>query len=216
MGEPEVFVRAHTEKGDVNPYRYLFADAQATRSTIGIAIMTSIQNFGYYGTMIWLPSYLSSQMGMSLTRTALWTSVIVAGGAVGMLVFGHLADRLGRKPMFVAFQVMAAAMAFIYPQVTDPTMLLIAGFASGITLSGMIGGYGALISESYPTQARATAQNILFNFGRGVGGFGPLVIGWLASMYSLPAALSFLVAIWIVDIVVTMTMIKERRGAPLT
>ena len=216
MGEPELFVRAHAEKGDVNPYRCLFADAEATRSTIGIAIMTSVQNFGYYGTMIWLPSYLTSQMGMSLTRTALWTSVTVAGGAVGMFVFGHLADRLGRKPMFVLFQVLAAVMAFVYPQVKDPTMLLFAGFASGITLSGMIGGYGALISESYPTQARATAQNVLFNFGRGVGGFGPLVIGWLASMYSLPAALSFLVAIWIVDIVVTMTMIKERRGAPLT
>ncbi|MDC7789325.1 hypothetical protein PQJ75_19980 [Rhodoplanes sp. TEM] len=114
------------------------------------------------------------------------------------------------------FQASALATAFIYPQVTDPTVLLFAGFASGITLSGMIGGYGALISESYPTQARATAQNILFNFGRGVGGFGPLVVGWLASKYSLPAALSLLVIAWAIDIVVTVTMIKERRGEPLT
>ncbi len=217
MGEPEIFVRAHAEQGDkgANPYRYLFADAEATRSTIGIAIMTSIQNFGYYGTLVWLPTYLYTQMGMSLMRSAQWTSVTVVGGAVGMLVFGHLADRFGRKPMFVAFQVMAAAMALIYPQVTDQTMLLVAGFAIGITLSGMIGGYGALISESYPTQARATAQNILFNFGRGVGGFGPLVIGSLAAMYSLRVALSFLVVIWVIDIILTLTMIKERRGEPL-
>ncbi|RAI44632.1 MFS transporter [Rhodoplanes roseus] len=215
LHEPEIFVQAQ-QKPSGSPYRYLFADRDATRSTIGIAIMTSVQNFGYYGTMIWLPSYLSTQLGFSLTRTALWTAVTVGGGAFGMFVFGHLADRFGRKPMFILFQVCAMAMAFIYPQVTDPTALLFAGFASGITLSGMIGGYGALISESYPTQARATAQNILFNFGRGVGGFGPLVIGWLATRYSLPAALSLLVVIWAIDIVVTVTMIKERRGEPLT
>ncbi|NVO16523.1 MAG: MFS transporter [Rhodoplanes sp.] len=215
LHEPELFVRA-AQKTSGSPYRYLFADRDATRSTIGIAIMTSIQNFGYYGTMIWLPSYLSTQLGFSLTRTALWTAVTVSGGAFGMFIFGHLADRFGRKPMFILFQISAMAMAFIYPQITDPTMLAVAGFATGITLSGMIGGYGALISESYPTQARATAQNILFNFGRGVGGFGPLVIGWLATKYSLPAALSFLVVIWAIDIVVTLTMIKERRGEPLT
>ena len=99
---------------------------------------------------------------------------------------------------------------------SDPTTLLIAGAFTGVFLSGMVGGYGALISESYPTVARATAQNVLFNVGRGVGGFGPLVIGWLALKYSLPAALSFLVIIWAVDIVVTLVLTKERKGAVLT
>src|SRR5215470_6630601 len=107
------------------------------------------------------------------------------------------------------------AMAFIYPQVRDPTTLLVVGAITGIFLSGMIGGYGALIAESYPTQGRATAQNILFNFGRGVGGFGPLVVGLLATRYSLATALSFLVVIWLVDIVATVFLIKERKGEPL-
>ncbi len=49
-------------------------------------------------------------------------------------------------------------------------------------------GYGALIAESYPTPGRATAQNVLFNIGRGVGGFGPLVVGILAAQYSLATA----------------------------
>jgi MFS family permease len=108
------------------------------------------------------------------------------------------------------------AMAFIYPQIKDPVALLVAGAVTGIFLSGMIGGYGALISESYPTEARATAQNVLFNVGRGVGGFGPLVIGWLATQYSLSAALSVLVVVWALDILATVFLIRERRGAPLT
>ncbi|MDR6758626.1 MFS family permease [Mycoplana sp. BE70] len=217
LHEPEIFVAASkkTRGEQMNPYKYLVADRGAITSTIGIGIMTSAQNFGYYGMMIWLPSYLSTQLGFSLTKSALWTSATVLGGAVGMWLFGQLADRIGRKPLFIAYQIGALVMAFIYPQITDPALLLFAGAVTGIFLSGMIGGYGALISESYPTQARATAQNVLFNVGRGIGGFGPLVIGWLAAQYSLQAALSLLVVVWSVDIIATAFLIKERKGQAL-
>ena len=214
VGEPALFLDAQ-KKQPINPYSVLFADREATAASIGIAIMTSVQNFGYYATMIWLPSYLSTQLGFSLTQSALWISATILGGAVGMLIFGFMADRVGRKPLFIAFQIGAAIMAMIFPNVTQPNLLLLVAGISGIFLSGMIGGYGALIAESYPTQGRSTAQNVLFNFGRGVGGFGPLVIGLLATQYSLATALSFLVVIWIVDVLATAFLIKERKGEPL-
>jgi MFS family permease len=214
VGEPALFLDAR-KKQPINPYSVLFADREATAASIGIAIMTSVQNFGYYATMIWLPSYLSTQLGFSLTQSALWISATILGGAVGMLIFGFMADRVGRKPLFIAFQIGAAIMAMVFPNVTQPNLLLLVAGISGIFLSGMIGGYGALIAESYPTQGRSTAQNVLFNFGRGVGGFGPLVIGLLATQYSLATALSFLVVIWIVDVLATAFLIKERKGEPL-
>jgi MFS family permease len=214
VGEPALFIAAaKTER--INPFGVLFADRDATRATVGIVIMTSAQNFGYYGMMVWLPAYLSSQLGFSLTRSALWISATIAGGALGMCLFGQLADRIGRKPLFIAFQAGAMAMAFIYPQIRDPTALLLIGAITGVFLSGMIGGYGALIAESYPTLGRATAENVLFNIGRGVGGFGPLVVGLLAARYSLAAALSSLVVIWALDICATAYLIKERKGQPL-
>jgi MFS family permease len=214
VGEPALFLDAQ-KKQPINPYSVLFADREATAASIGIAIMTSVQNFGYYATMIWLPSYLSTQLGFSLTQSALWISATILGGAVGMLIFGFMADRVGRKPLFIAFQIGAAIMAMVFPSVTQPNLLLLVAGISGIFLSGMIGGYGALIAESYPTQGRSTAQNVLFNFGRGVGGFGPLVIGLLATQYSLATALSFLVVIWIADVLATAFLIKERKGEPL-
>jgi hypothetical protein len=65
------------------------------------------------------------------------------------------------------------------------------------------------------TLARATAENVLFNLGRGVGGFGPYVIGLLAATYSFEVAIALLAAI-LIDLVATAFLIPERRGARWT
>lgn len=82
-------------------------------------------------------------------------------------------------------------------------------------LNGMLGGYGALISEAYPTAARATAQNVLFNIGRGVGGFGPVLIGAIAAMYSFHLAIALLASIYVIDIIATIFLIPELKGKEL-
>src|SRR5262249_774927 len=130
-------------------------------------------------------------------------------------VFGQLADRIGRKPMFIAFQVGAVIMVIVYSRVIEPRLLLWVGAIMGVFVNGMIGGYGALISEAYPTAARATAQNVLGNTGRAVGGFGPVVVGALATKYSFNAAIGLLAAIYVCDIFATMFLIPELKGRRL-
>ncbi|MGI4862223.1 MAG: MFS transporter, partial [Janthinobacterium lividum] len=78
-----------------------------------------------------------------------------------------------------------------------------------------IGGYGALISEAYPTAARATAQNVLFNLGRAIGGFAPLVIGSLAMAYSFQAAVGLLASIYLLAMLATLFLIPELKGVSL-
>ncbi len=158
LGESALFVAA-TKIERINPFTVLLADRAAIRATAGVAIMTSAWNFGYYGTMIWLPAYLSSQLDFSLTQSAPWTSLAVAGGAVGMCLFGQLADRIGREPLFIAFQAGAMVMAFVYPQVRDPTMLLLAGAITGAFLSGMIGGGERVLSGQNADYQRAEAAD---------------------------------------------------------
>jgi benzoate transport len=212
--EPALF----TERRSVSrkfPLRSLFDDARTARASLGVVILCSVQNFGYYGLMIWLPSYLSKTFGYSLTKSGVWTAVTVLGMALGIWLFGIAADRFGRKPAFLAYQIGAVVMVFVYSNLTTPFALLIGGAVMGVFVNGMIGGYGALISELYPTEARATAQNVLFNIGRAVGGFGPVAVGALAARYSFAAALALLASIYLLDIVATLFLIPERRGAEL-
>ena len=214
LHEPQLFTRGHARSG-VQSLRLLVADAATIRISLGMVILCSVQNFGYYGVMIWLPNYLNAQLHYGLTRTGAWTAVTVLGMALGIWAFGVLADRFGRRPSFFGYMLGAAVMVVVYAQLASPGALLVGGAVMGFFINGMLGGYGALMSELYPTAARATAQNVLFNIGRFVGGFGPVVVGTIAARHGFPAAVSLLAVIYIIDLVAMLALIPERRGAAL-
>lgn len=216
LHEPEVFTRKlESEKPKKSPFKLLIKDSKTAKVSAGIVVLTSVQNFGYYGIMIWLPNFLSKQLGFSLTKSGLWTAVTICGMMAGIWIFGRLADKLGRKPSFLIFQVGAVMSIIAYSQLTDPTSMLFAGAALGAFVNGMMGGYGALMSEAYPTEARATAQNVLFNLGRAVGGFGPVVVGAIVSAYSFQIAIAFLATIYVLDMLATIFLIPELKGKAL-
>ena len=78
-----------------------------------------------------------------------------------------------------------------------------------------------LFPYEYPAELIAaelnanSLENVLFNLGRGIGGFGPFVIGALAVSYSFTVAIALLATIYLLDIVATAFLIPEKRGVPL-
>ena len=221
LHEPEIFSQKQTELSTqkiskLESFKLLVKDKATTKVSLGVVVLTSVQNFGYYGIMIWMPNFLSKQLGFSLTKSGLWTAVTVCGMMAGIWIFGRLADRIGRKPSFLLFQLGAVISIITYSQLTDPTAMLVAGAFLGMFVNGMMGGYGALMAEAYPTEARATAQNVLFNLGRAVGGFGPVVVGAIVSAYSFSIAIAFLAVIYIIDMVATVFLVPELKGKELS
>ncbi|MDN5876147.1 MAG: MFS transporter [Brevibacterium sp.] len=194
--------------------RALVKDKATVKITFALIILSTVQNFGYFGIIAWLPNYLSEKMDLGVTKGSLWTAVTVIGMLAGILIFGQVADRLGRRPAFWIFQAGAIISILVYSQMTDPTALLIGGFFMGAFANGMLGGHGALLAEMYPTQVRATAQNVVFNIGRALGGLAPVVIALLADSFGFAFALALLPTIYIVQFL-AMFLLPEKRGADL-
>ncbi|WP_291773339.1 MFS transporter [Castellaniella sp.] len=217
LHEPDLFVEKVEKQRHslLDSYRMLVSDPRTTRTSVGMFILCSVQNFGYYGIMIWMPTYLAKSQGFGLTKSAVWTGATIIGMAFGIWLFGHLADRIGRKPSFLIYQLGAIVMVLYYSQLTNPDTMLWAGAVMGLFVNGMLGGNGAVMSEAYPTEARATAQNVLFNLGRAVGGFGPLVVGAIAAAYSFHVAIALLASIYVLDMLATVFLIPELKGAEL-
>ena len=215
LNEPSLYTRQASQYRSAFSVSILFKDAQSIKSTIGMIILCAAQSFGFFGLLIWLPSYLSTQFGYSLTQSAAWTAVTAMGMIVGILLFGELADRIGRRPAFFLYQAGAFFMVLIYSQLTSQYALLVVGGIMGFFVNGMIAGLGTLMSELYPTEARGTAESGIFNVGRGFGGFGPLIVGILASRYSFGVAIAWLSSIYLIELIATAALIPERKGVPL-
>lgn len=194
------------------PLAHLFASPSKTVTTLSLTVMTSVQNFGYYGIMVWLPMILLKEHGLTTKSMSGWMIVTVIGMIAGIYVFGYLCDRLGRKVPYLIFYICAAAMVYIYVNLGTPVALLFGGAFLGFFCNGMMAGYGTFLSENYTTDARSTAQNFIFNTGRAVGGFAPAIIGALAQSHGFSAAFALLSCVYVAAAVNVLFFIKDTKG----
>ena len=215
LAEPQIYLQQTRKQQFGLPFGSLFNNRETAKITLAMIILCAVQNFGFFGLMIWLPTYLATQFGYTVTKSALWTSVTASGMVIGILVFGELADRLGRRPAFFTYQIGAFLMVLIYSQLTSEYALLVVGGVMGFFVAGMVAGLGTLMSELYPTEICGTAESSIFNIGRGLGGFGPLVVAILSTQYSFTVAIASLSAIYVIYFLVTAFFIPERKGVTL-
>ena len=177
--------------------------------------------FAYWGLFTWVPAFLASPVeqggaGMGLVRSSGWIVPMQLGALAGYLSFGFLADRFGRKPVFLAFVLAAAAIVPLYGAAArDATMLLLLGPAVGFFGHGYFSVFGAMLAELYPTGIRGTAQGLCYNSGRAVSALAPYTIGAIADARGLGTALGF-TALFYLFAGAMILKLPETRGEELS
>ncbi|KPN97079.1 MFS transporter [Lysinibacillus sp. ZYM-1] len=184
----------------------LFASPRVTMTTLSLILMATVQIAGYNGLMIWLPSMLQKSQGLSVSSSALWTISTAVGMIIGMLTFGRFMDRFGAKRAFGIFLLASACAVFLYSFATGAVAILMGGAIVGFFSNGMFAGYGALISSFYPVQIRSTATNTIFNFGRAIGGFSPIFVGYILQSYDMTVVMIYLAALYCISFMVMLTL----------
>src|SRR5262249_44151488 len=138
--------------------------------------------FAWWGLFFWVPSYLSlpaSQggRGLSIVQTSTWTILMQIGTFIGYVSYGFLADRLGRKWVYVAFLFIASIMVRLQAHAPTATELLWLGPLVGFWETGYFSGFAVIPSELFPTAIRGTAMGFAYNVGRIASAAAPLLVG---------------------------------------
>ena len=214
--ESSEFITAHAHAVETHEkiaVSRLFATPALALQTLGLMVMTIVQIAGYFGLMNWLPSIVQKQQGLSVSGSSLWMVATIIGMSIGMMVFGTIMDNLGPRWAFGIFLLGSASVMFTILMVKSAVALILAGALIGFFSNGMFGGYGAVISRLYPTEIRSTANSIIMNVGRAIGGFSSVVIGLLMDHYTLAVTMGCLSALYIISFLVMEALPGMRKLA---
>ena len=138
------------------------------------------------------------------------------GGGIGLVLFGPIAARIGRKKTFILYHVGAAlivpATCFL-PQSYGMLLAFLPVF--GFFTLGMHAGYAVYFPELFPNHLRATGSSVGFNGGRALA-FAVLwyLAPWLKTELPLTQALTALGALFLVGAAL-MAFLPETKGKEL-
>jgi MHS family shikimate/dehydroshikimate transporter-like MFS transporter len=166
-------------------------------------------------------SYVTQTLGLprTLILNAIWLSAIA--GLVAIPVFGFLSDQVGRKAMFYAASLFAAAFAFPMfwlLDTRDPTTITLT-IVAAIAFGQLIGfGVGApWYSEMFAARMRYSGASLGFQIGAAIsGGLTPVAaasfMAWTGGA-TWPISV-YLIALAAVTFIAT-TAAPETAGKPL-
>ncbi|URL61383.1 MFS transporter [uncultured bacterium] len=193
------------------PFSRLFATPKIAWQTIAIIMMVVVEAAGYYGVLNWMPSIMQQKLHISITKSSLWMIVTIVGISLGMVVFSKIMDKWGPRWAFTIFLVGAAIFMYTIVMANNGITLLIASTLVGFFAGATYTGFGVIVSKLYPMNIRVTANSFIMSCGKAIGGFSPVVIGYLMDHYSLMAIVVFLSVLYVISLF-AMLSIKNLRS----
>ena len=183
---------ASAEKQAKTPLTELFRSywPQVVRVALAhmICVVTTVAS-------VWALSFAVNEVGLSRS-TMLWVAVVANITSLATIsLWAKLADRIGRRPVFLIAVAGDIVMTFAYlGSIAAENYFLV--FASGIGLfafthGAFCGASAAFYGEMFPTRVRLSGSAIGTQFGLLVAGFAPAIAAALAGAGSnwVPVAL---------------------------
>jgi putative MFS transporter len=188
------------------------------RSTAVLWVIWFGINFGYYGFVLWTPSFLVAQ-GLDIVRSFQFTLFMCLAQLPGYLVAAVLIEKIGRRPVLTIFMAGTAVAAWLFGHAGTVGESL--GFGCLLYFFAL-GAWGCVYSytpELYPTSIRGIGVGWAAAFGR-IGAFtAPLLVPALYKLFGEAAGFTLVfVVLTVVFLVVALTVLifgVETKGKSL-
>src|SRR5699024_7591751 len=172
-------------ESEKTPLRATFKSAWRTMLLcVGLVIML---NVAYYMVLKYMPSYLTSRLGMSEFQADLMSLGVLVFILVLLPFLGWLSDQVGRKPMWFA-----ASAGFILLDYLAFWLMHLGGswlpFLGLAILAFFTAIVGSVVASTLPALFRTNVRNGGFSISYNVstaafGGTAPFIITWLISIF---------------------------------
>jgi MFS family permease len=198
----------------------LFAYPEVRRRALFAFILSLTTTLTWWGISAWLPPYIASvaaKAGLSGPQWASYAGMAYNVGAIaGYIGLGFFAYRYGRRPVTIAYVVIAfITTPIVFLWTHDLTLLLLAAVVNGFFSLGLYSWMPVWLPELFPTRMRATGAAFVFNTPRFIAWVGPIVAGALVANFGGYSNAAMIMATIYVLGLVSAPFLPETRGKPL-
>jgi MHS family proline/betaine transporter-like MFS transporter len=140
---------------------------------------------GFYIVLTYLPTYLSTVVGMNADESQIATTISLAAYIAFVFISGKISDRFGRKRMLITACVLFIVFtvpAFLLLNTGDFIIVLIVELVMCFVLTINDGTLSSYLTETFPTSVRYTGFALSFNLANAIfGGTASMIATWLVS-----------------------------------
>ncbi len=230
IGPVGLYIRRHLdETPDFVAMRGARREKQAFGTTLSGHVKQMAICFGlcgggsiqFYILLVYMPTFANTQLHLPLSVALIAQSVGLTFLIMLVLLFGALADRVGRKPIMIGAFVLYLGLS--YPLFSwvhqSPSLghLMTMQIVLCSLLGAFYGPFATVLAEQFPTRIRSTGLAIPYNLGVMVfGGFAQFFVTWLIHVTASPIApvfyMMFGVAIALASSILINEPTREPRG----
>jgi MFS family permease len=216
--------------------RELFGDPRWRRHTIFGMILAFAGVVGLWGIGVFSNDLVQTVFTKHFTaqgitgpalvaKKSTWAAINLlvfnAGAFFGINAFTYVTARMGRRPTFAIFFILAAfSTAFTFWFLDDFWQIFVFVPIMGFCQLALFGGYAIYFPELFPTRLRSTGTSFCYNVGRLVAAAGPSALGLLTSKvfagYNEPMRYAGIVMCSVFFIgLMALPFLPETKGQPL-
>ncbi|WP_233802765.1 MFS transporter [Paraburkholderia sp. HP33-1] len=189
LQETEEFTARKHRPGMGEILKSMLANYPIVLGGMGMVIMTTVS---FYMITAYTPTFGKEVLKLSAIDTLVVTVCVGISNLIWLPLSGALSDRIGRRPVLLAFTILTILTAYPALQwlVADPSFARL--LAVQLWLSFLYGSYnGAMVvalTEVMPVEVRTAGFSLAYSLATTIGGFTPAIATLLIHVTSNKAA----------------------------
>ena len=182
---------------------------------------TAGQAVVWYTGQFYALLFMQTVLKVPLTTSYIIVAVALVLATPLFVVFGSLSDRIGRKKIMIAGNLLAAIFYLpiyhgmkLYSSPVNAVALTALVFIQVVFVTMVYGPIAAFLVEAFPARIRYTSMSLPYHFGNGwFGGFLPIIATSLvARTGNIYAGLAFPIVVALITVVVGSIFLKDQHN----